>query len=355
LSSAARARYYTRRGRRAARKEGYCMKRVLAIAALAALSGASLFAFGSREAPAAAAKAPLELRIGALKGPSGMGMIELFENSPSLPDQLSVRFEALSGADSAAAKLLSGELDGAVLPVNMAAKLYNAGLPYRLAALVGNGMVKILSADTGIRSLSDLKGREVHVAGQGATPEYLLRAVLKHAGMDADKDMRLAFNLPYPEMAASLASGKIAVAVLPEPFATVAMKANPALREAFSLGALWTAATGQADYPMTVFVLRSSLIAERPEGVQALLKAYKASIASVIADPQAAGLLVEKHDFGLKAPIAAAAVPNANFTFEGAPGARASVEALLQLFLQSAPVSIGGKLPDGGFYADLGL
>jgi NitT/TauT family transport system substrate-binding protein len=173
--------------------------------------------------------------------------------------------------------------------------------------------------------------------------------------MDADKDLRLSFNLPYPEMAASLASGKIAMAVLPEPFATVAMKANPALREAFSLGALWTSATGQAEYPMTVFVLRSSLIAERPEGVKALLLAYKASIASVIADPEAAGQLVEKHDFGLKGPIAAAAVPNANFTFEGAPSARVSVETLLSLFLQSAPVSVGGKLPDGAFYADLGL
>jgi NitT/TauT family transport system substrate-binding protein len=329
------------------------MKRVCSIAVLAVCTGLSLYAFGTKET--LAAKEALELRIGALKGPSGMGMIELFENSPALPDQLSVRFEALSGADSAAAKLLSGELDGAVLPVNMAAKLYNAGLPYRMAALVGNGMVKILSADASIRSLADLQGRELHVAGQGATPEFLLRAVLKHAGMDADKDLRLSFNLPYPEMAASLASGKIAVAVLPEPFATVAMKANPALRESFSLGALWTAATGQPDYPMTVFVLRSSLIAERPAGAKALLLAYKASIEGVMADPEAAGLLVEKHDFGLKAPIAAAAVPKANFTFEGAPEARNSVEALLSLFLEAAPASIGGKLPDEAFYANIGL
>ncbi len=331
------------------------MKRIVAIAALAAFFTVSLFAFGAKESPAAAPLAPLELRIGALKGPSGMGMIGLFENGPALPDGLSARFEALSGADSAAAKLLSGELDGAVLPVNMAAKLYNAGLPYRMAALVGNGMVKILSADTSLRSLADLKGRELHVAGQGATPEFLIRAVLKHAGMDADKDLRLTFNLPYPEMAASLASGKIAIAALPEPFATVAKKANPALREAFSLGELWTAATGQADYPMTVFVLRSSIIAERPAGAKALLLAYKASIEGVLADPLAAGVLVEKFDFGLKAPIAAASAPNANFTFEGARSARASVETLLRLFLESNPASIGGKLPDEAFYADLGL
>ncbi len=331
------------------------MKRVCIIAALAAYSSAALFAFGAKEAPEAAPMEPLELRIGALKGPSGMGMIGLFESKPALPDRLSARFEALSGADSAAAKLLSGELDGAVLPVNMAAKLYNAGLPYRMAALVGNGMVKILSADPALRSLADLKGRELHVAGQGATPEFLMRTVLKHAGMDPDKDLRLSFNLPYPEMAASLASGKITVAVLPEPFATVAMKANAALREAFPLTELWTAATGQADYPMTVFVLRSSLVSEKPAGAKALLLAYKASIEGVIADPAAAGILVEKFDFGLKAPIAAAAVPKANFTFEGAPGARASVEALLRIFLEASPASIGGKLPDGAFYADLGL
>ena len=144
------------------------------------------------------------------------------------------------------------------------------------------------------------------------------------------------------------------MAVLPQPFVTVAKRANPALRQAFSLDSLGQEATGQDDYPMTVFVVKASVIEDRPDAVRALMAAYEASIRSAIADPAAAGALVEKHDFGLKAPVAAAAIPESNYVFMAAPEARAMIEALLSVFLESAPASIGGKLPNDGFYAELG-
>lgn len=330
------------------------MKRYMAVSAILLLAATS-FAMGTRESVANAPRGPLEMKVAALKGPTGIGMIKLFEEPPILPEAVTASFEAVGSADAIAAKLLSGEVDAAVLPINMAAKLYNAGLPYRMTALVGNGMVKILTADPSVRSIADLRGREVFVAGQGATPEFLMRTILAKAGMVPDKDIRLNFSMPYPEMAASLVSGRIAIAVLPEPFATVAIKGNPALIQPFALTALWKNATGNDDYPMTAFVVRSSLIVQRPAAIKALLAAYKQAIAWAITNPAAAGLLVEKFDLGLKAPIAAAAIPASNYVFLSAPASRAAVESLLSVFLAAAPASIGGKLPDGDFYADAGL
>lgn len=51
----------------------------------------------------------------------------------------------------------------------MAAKLYSAGIPLSLAAVVGDGMVSFLTSDPAVSSLADLKGKEIFVAGQGAT------------------------------------------------------------------------------------------------------------------------------------------------------------------------------------------
>ncbi len=327
------------------------MKRLSLIALAMTLLCASAFGLGGRERPAAEAAGPMTIRMGVLKGPTGIGAIKLFETPPALPSGATLSLEAIAAADVMAARLISGELEAAVLPVNMAAKLYNAGMPYRLVAIVGNGMVKVLTTDPAVKGLADLRGRDVYVAGQGATPEYLMRTVLKAGGMDPDTDLRMVFSMPYPEIAASMVAGKIDVAVLPEPFATMVLKGNPAARVPFSLTSLWTAATGLGDYPMSAFVVRASLLDERPSAVSALMAAYSASISSVLADPVAAGALVEKHDMGLKAAVAAAAIPVSNYAFERAGAAREAVEGILSVFLAAAPASIGGKLPDAAFYA----
>lgn len=295
--------------------------------------------------------APKPIVIGGLKGPSGVGMVKLFETPPSPPEGSIVQLIPVASADLMTAKLISGEYDCGVLPLNIAAKLYAAGIPIKLAAVVGDGMVSFLSADATIGSLPDLKGRTVNVAGQGATPDFLFRKLLKDAGLDPEKDLRLDYSLPYPEAAAALSAGKIACAILPEPFATMARTANPALRSTIDLGALWTSRTGQASYPMTAFVVSARLASERPQAIKAILDAYEASIDWVIAYPSEAGALVEKQDLGLKAAIAAKAIPLSAYVFTRAREARPSVEVLLGVFLNLAPASVGGKLPDEGFYA----
>jgi NitT/TauT family transport system substrate-binding protein len=222
-----------------------------------------------------------------------------------------------------------------------------------MVAVVGMGMVSVVTTDPTIRSFEDLKGREIHIAGQGATPEYILRAIAKKRGLDPDKDLVLAFHLPPPEIAASLVAGRISVAVLPEPFATQALKGNPQARVPFSLDALWKETTGRPGYPMSVFVMRDTILRERPETAKAIVHAYEASIAWVKAHPVEAGALVEKHDLGLKAAIASAAIPRSAYVFVPARTARADVEPLLSVFLSIAPKSIGGKLPDSDFYAEI--
>lgn len=325
----------------------------VAFCRLAIIAALMMAAFRTYAAPNPISARPdlKPILIAALKGPSGIGMVKLFESPPSPADGSTVQLVSVASADLMTAKLISGEYDAGILPINVAAKLYNAGLPLRLAAIVGDGMVSFLSADTSIVSLYDLKGKQINVAGQGATPDFLFRRLLKGVGMDPEKDLRLDYSLPYPETAASLAAGKIAYAILPEPFTTMAKVAKPALFSPLDLGALWTEQTGQANYPMTAFVVSSKLSKERPQAVRAILEAYAASIDWVIAKPFAASALVEKHELGLKAGIAFKAIPVSAYVFTPAIAARPAVEALLNVFLELAPASVGGKLPDEGFYA----
>jgi NitT/TauT family transport system substrate-binding protein len=291
------------------------------------------------------------LTIYAIRGPSGVGMIRLFE-SPPLVGGTAVRMEALAQADIMAAKFIAGEAKVGILPANVAAKIASTGKRIQIAAVTGTGMLSLLTNDSSIRSIGDLKGKSVEVTGQGATPDYVFRRILLSKGLNPGRDVQLGYALAYPEIAQSLITGRVSTALLPEPFATMARTGNPALRQVSDIQAEWISAGAKANYPMTVLVVDAAYAKAEPANIRAILSALKASIEWVTANPREAGALVEKHGLGLKEAVVTAAIPRSNYVFIPAKEARPSLEALFQTFLQFSPVSIGGKLPADSFYLE---
>lgn len=298
---------------------------------------------------------PQAVKASALNGPSGVGMVYLFEGEQSI-EGVPLQMEISATPDVLLPKLLKGELDMGILPANAAAKVYtkNNGAVI-MGAVVGNGMLNLITEDTSITAFEDLKGKTVSVAGQGSTPDYMIRYLAEKSGIEVNTSsadsITLDFSIPTAEIAAALISGKIAYAFVPEPFATVAQLNKTSIRRAFDVQKLYAQYSGNAEtYPMTVLVVRKEFAEQYPQFVSLFLEQYRLSIEKVNADPQKAGELVEKYSLGLKAPIVAKSVPNSAFAYTRGLEAKEQVEALLSIFMQFAPESIGGALPDEGFY-----
>jgi len=289
------------------------------------------------------------LTIYSIKGSPGVSMVRLFEDPPRIPG-FDVKVEALAQADLMAARFISGEAKVGILPPNMAAKIASSGKDLRAAAIIGNGMLSLLSSDPSVKSLADLKGKTVEVAGQGATPEFVFRKILEFNGLTPDRDVTLGFSLAPSEIAQSLIAGRVSVALLPEPFATMALTGKPGLVSVADIQQEWRKAGGSENFPMTLLVVDGAFASENPEAVKEILSAMKTSSEWVIAHPTEAGSLVEKHELGLSAPVVAAAVPKSNYVFIPAAEGRGAIEALFALFLEYAPASIGGFLPGDRFY-----
>ena len=298
------------------------------------------------------AKQPEEVNISALNGPSGIGMAYLFETKPDIGAK-ETNYDVVASADVLLPKLLKGEVQIGILPPNAAAKVYNKNKgAIVMGAVVGEGMLTIVSTDDTVTDLASLKGKKLTVAGQGATPEYMIRYLAAKEGisLEGGKDgIELDFSIPNAEIAAAIASGKIKNALVPEPFATVACTNAKNCRRAINIQELW----GKDNFPMTVVVINAKFASEYPETVQKFLDAYKDSIYWTNKYPLAAGALVEKYTLGLKAMIASKAIPNANFAFTYAKDAKSKIESLLSVFLEFSPEAIGGKLPDSAFYFGL--
>jgi NitT/TauT family transport system substrate-binding protein len=116
----------------------------------------------------------------------------------------------------------------------------------------------------------------------------------------------------------------------------------------------WKKALGR-DVPLAqgCIVVKKKTLEEHPEAVAAFLSAYKGSIAWVNENHGQAGVLIAKHKMGLDAEAAARAIPRMSLVYEPAQKARPSVEEFLNVLLKFSPASIGGRLPDSGFYLRL--
>ncbi|TXT47574.1 MAG: NMT1/THI5 like domain-containing protein [Spirochaetes bacterium] len=288
--------------------------------------------------------------ISILKGPSGIAATWMLA---APPDTGNVKLEFLyaGSADLVTAKLISGEIAAGVLPVNVAAKLHASGIPLKVVAVVGNGMVKFLSVDPSVSSLGQLKGSTIHIAGQRATPDYLFRYLMAEEGLVSGKDYFPQYNLAFPEVASQIAAKKITHAVLPEPFATQALSLNPSLRSPIDLDALWKGATPFETYPMSLLVSMPQLYEKNPQALTALTEAYAVSVGKTNAFPRETGILAESFDLGMKAAIAQKAIPNSAYVFDRSARSRSSIDALLGIFITFDPQSIGGRMPSDSFYS----
>ena len=134
-----------------------------------------------------------------IRGSSSLGLIKLFEEPPVIKG-FDINIEALGGQDLMAARFISGEAKIGILPPNMAAKIFTSGASdLRCAAVIGTGMLSLLSNDTDIRTIEDLKGKSVEVAGHGATPDFVFKKILRSYGLKPDIDVILGYSLPYPK------------------------------------------------------------------------------------------------------------------------------------------------------------
>src|SRR4030042_1582339 len=84
------------------------------------------------------------INIGSLNGPTSIGMIKLHNEKPSLGKDVTSNYEIIATPDIMISKLLSEEIDIAALPTNVAVKLYNKGLNYKLAAVIGYGVLYLI-------------------------------------------------------------------------------------------------------------------------------------------------------------------------------------------------------------------
>lgn len=290
------------------------------------------------------------IRIAGLKGPTSMGLVKLMNDSEEGKTSNSYEFTMAAAADEITPKLIKGDLDMAAVPANLASVLYSKTQGKVVVLNVNTlGVTYIVENGKAINSVADLKGKTIYGTGKGSIPEYALRFVLKKNGLDPDKDVKLEWKSEPTEVVALMKQQKDVVAMLPQPFVTVAAGQVENYRVALSITDEWAKQDKESKFITGVMVARKDFVEQNKDKVAAFLKEYEASIKYANENVEDAAKLVEKYDI-VKAAVAKNALPKCNITFIAGDEMKSALSGFYKALFDLAPESVGGALPNEDIY-----
>ena len=293
-----------------------------------------------------------DIRIGAMKGPTTIGLLQLIEEAEAGETANTYTFTMATAADELTPLLIKGELDIALVPANVASVLYNkteGGIS--VIDINTLGVLYMVSGNGNITSFEDLKGQTIYLTGKGTTPDFVLQYLLSANGIGLD-EVVLDYRSEATEVAALLAENPDAIGLLPQPFVTVACMQNEKLSICLSMTDEWAKVQGEGGSSMVtgVTVVRNEFLEENPEAVKLFLEDHADSTDYVESNLEEVATLCVEAGIIAKEPIAQKAIPFCNITCMTGEDMKQALSGYLEVLYNMNPQSVGGNLPADDFY-----
>jgi ABC-type nitrate/sulfonate/bicarbonate transport system substrate-binding protein len=138
------------------------------------------------------------------------------------------------------------------------------GLPLKVITYFNGRPMHVLVAKSELKTLADLRRKVIGFAGYGDSTEFMLRAILRQAGMELDKDVQAFQVSGSGQRLQALLAGKMDAAIVPPPFNFEA-ESKGFVRLMAAADVFETSVSGLA--------LHTDTLRERPAQVKKMLRA----------------------------------------------------------------------------------
>ena len=306
---------------------------------------------GSKASASAVSTAETPISVVALKGPTGLSMAKLMDDSESKKTDGTYNISLVSSPDEIVSEVTGGKVDVAAAPTNLAATLYNkTNGKVQIAAVTTLGVLYVLTNGENISGIKDLKGKTVYLTGKGATPEYAFDYILEQNGLTVGKDVKTVYETEHAGLAAKMISGSVKIAVLPEPFATQVLMKNKNVKRALNITGEWNkTAGGKSVLSMGCLIVNRKFAQDNKDAFGRFLGEYKASAEYANSNADRTAKLSAKYGIMPEA-VAKKAIPNCGIVYMDGNEMKGKIPEFLKVLYMANPKSVGGKLPDDNFY-----
>jgi NitT/TauT family transport system substrate-binding protein len=255
---------------------------------------------------------------------------------------------------------LDGRADVLAMPTNVAANLYNRGARLQLINVSTWGVLWLVSRDPALKSLADLRGKELAMPFRGDMPDIVLQLLAEQQGMDVRKDLQLRYVASPVDAMQLLVMRRVDHALLAEPAASMALRKTgsfplsviaPELHRSVDLQQEWGRVFARAARIPQAGIAVMGALRERPELVARIEAEYARSLAWCKDNAEVCGKAVAARIDLLSPEAVTDSIAVSQLEAVSVADARAELEFMFGKLVAKNPALVGGKLPDEGFYA----
>lgn len=331
------------------------MKKLITLLLALALSLTAVFAVGCGYTSEKPEKDSIVIAM-----PDGAPVLSVYQlmKDVKVLDGHAVEYKIMSGAPEIATGIAKGEVDVAVMPVNVAAKFYNKGTDIKLLSVNVFGCLYMVGKNPLENGLETLKGKVLVNIGQGASPDITMKLILDRNGIPYEESaepvegkVALRYVSAAPEAIALLKAGKADYGVLGEPAASnAAQKLGASI--VLDLQSVWNDLLGKDSFTQAGVVLANSTYSDNGL-IEALLVKLRTNNAYVLTDIDNVQETLTALGSTLSGNFNENLIKRCNLKCEKASDIKVQLESYFNAVYQYDPNFIGGKLPDDGFYYGL--
>ncbi len=270
-----------------------------------------------------------------------------------------VEFRLWKSPDELRAFTLRGGADFIAVPTNVAANLYNKGVDIKLLNVSVWGILGILTRDKTKKTLKDFVGCEIAMPFRADMPDIVFEEIVKAQGLNPKKDFKLRYlNSPIDAMQ-MLILRRVDHALLAEPATSIALRKTGSFPLKLIAPDLYRSNMLEQEWGET-FKVETKIpeagmavvgnISNNKYVIKRFNEEYAKSLKWYKNNPKEAGELAVKYVKMLDAQGVTDSIEYVQLNAVTAKDAKKDLEFFFNVLKKNNSKTIGGKLPDEGFY-----
>lgn len=243
------------------------------------------------------------------------------------------------------------EYDIAIVPTDMAAKVYNKNSNYQICASIGEGSYYLVTSDPTITGFnSTLLNKDVAIIEKNSMIDIISKSILNKNNID-DSKVNFKYVSSAPEIVTTLALGNIRTGIVPETSLTTLLYKHSGLKILTSTNEAYEKAFNiKEGYSQFSIIVKKDFAKSNKEYVNEFLSKVKSSIDFVNENPLQAGAYGEELNIPIKPQVLSKAIKRCNLKFIIVDEFKNNYKELFNILYNYNKEAVGGTVIDESIY-----